>query len=87
MKEFQRPPKTLPRISSHHEDWFIACKGGRPAASNFDFVGPITESMLVGNIAIRLGKKIEWDGPNMKARNAPEADQHVRREYRKGWTL
>jgi predicted dehydrogenase len=88
MKEFKRPAKTLPRIpaGNHHQDWFIACKGGRPACSNFDFAGPLTEAVLAGNVAIRTGKRLEWDGPGLKATNAPEADAFIRREYRKGWT-
>jgi len=89
MKEFKRPPRTVPRIpkEDHHEDFFIACKGGRPACSNFDFAGPLAETVLAGNLVLRLGKRIEWDGPNMKARNCPEADALIHREYRKGWTL
>ncbi len=42
---------------------------------------------LLGNLAIRVGKRIEWDGPNLKVTNVPEANNHIRREYRKGWTL
>jgi len=89
MREFRRPPKTLPRIpaGNHHQDWFLACRGERPACSNFDFAGPLTEAVLAGNVAIRAGKRLEWDGPGMKARNAPEADRFIRREYRKGWSL
>ena len=89
MKEFKLPPKDLPRVpnGNHHEDWFIACKGGRPACSNFDFAGPLAEAVLAGNVAIRVGKRLEWDGPNMKATNAPEADKYIRRDYRKGWSL
>ena len=55
--------------------------------SNFDHSGPFTEMVLLGNLAIRLGKKLDWDGPNMKALNAPEADALIRREYRAGWQL
>ena len=89
MREFKRPPKTLPRIPAgdHQKDWFTACKGGRPACSNFDFSGPLTEAVLAGNVAIRAGKRLEWDGPGIKAANAPEADAFIRREYRKGWSL
>ena len=47
----------------------------------------LTETILLGNIALRTGKKLDWDGPNMKARNCPEAEQFIRREYRKGYTL
>jgi hypothetical protein len=89
MKEFKRPAPTIPRVPNgdHHQNWFAACKGGPPASSNFDFAGPLAEAVLAGNIAVRLGKRIEWDGPNMKAKNAPEADPLIHREYRKGWAL
>ena len=93
MKEFKRPDPSLPRIEGkspddkHHNDWFAACRGERPASSNFDFAGPLAEAALVGNVAIRVGKKIEWDGPAMKAKNCPEADKFIHREYRKGWSL
>ena len=90
MKEFKRPEPTLPRTpgNDHHTDFFIAAKGGRPAVSNFDFASLVTESALVGNISLRLGgKRLQWDGPNMKATNAPGAQQYVKRQYRKGWTL
>jgi len=86
MKEFQRPEKTLPRSPGHKLEWLQACKGGRPAGSNFtDYGGPLTEVVLLGNLAVRVGKKIEWDAVNLKAKNAPEADPYIRREYRKGW--
>jgi hypothetical protein len=85
MKEFQRPPETIPRVRGHMPDWFEACKGGRPAGSNFDFSGPLTEMVLMGNFAVRSGKKIEWDGPNMRCTNVPEANRYARRTPRKGW--
>jgi len=93
MKEYKRPPKTLPRIeapneATHEWDWLQACKGIRPACSNFDVSGPITEIVLLGNLAIRTGwKKLLWDGPNMKVTNCPEANQFVQRAYRQGWSL
>ena len=89
MKEYQRPPKTIPRVDcGHEEDWVKACKGERPACSNFDYSGPLTESVLMGNLALRrLGKKLEWDGANMRFTNDEEANQYIRREYRKGWSL
>ena len=67
--------------------WIAAFKGGAPAYSNFDVAAYLTEIMLLGCVAMRTGKKLEWDGPEMRAKNAPEASQFVRREYRKGWTL
>jgi len=87
MRAYKRPPKTIKRVRGHHRDWINACKGGKPASSNFDYAGPLTEVVLLGNVALRTGKKICWDGPNMKAKNAPEADKYVRPEYRSGWSL
>jgi hypothetical protein len=68
-------------------EWQTACKGGPPALSNFSYSGPFTEMVLLGNAAIRSGKKLLWDAENLTFRNAPEADQYLRREYRQGWTL
>jgi len=87
MKEHESVPRTLPRSQGHHRDWVEACKGGKPASSNFDYAGPLTEMVLLGNLAIRTGKRLEWDGPAMKVTNVPEANQYVSREYRKGWSL
>ncbi len=87
MKAYKTPPKTLPRSNGHHRDWLDACKGGKPASSNFDYAGPMTEVVLLGNVALRTGKKLAWDGANMKATNAPEAEEYIRPEYHNGWTL
>ena len=86
-KDFQRPPRTLPESPGHHLEWVNACKGGEPSLANFAYSGPLTEMVLLGNVAIRAGKKIEWDAKEMKVTNAPEANRFVRREYREGWTL
>ena len=87
MKEYKRPPKTLPRSIGHYEEFIEACKGGKPAGSNFDVAGPLTEAVLLGNLALRVGKTLHWDGPNMKVTNVPEANEYVQRKYRQGWTL
>jgi hypothetical protein len=71
----------------HHLEWIAACKGGRPGYSNFEVAAYLTEIILLGCVALRVGKKLEWDGPNMRATNAPEAAQYIRREYRKGWEI
>ncbi|MCK4764643.1 MAG: Gfo/Idh/MocA family oxidoreductase [Candidatus Aminicenantes bacterium] len=87
MKAYKRPEKTIPRVKVKHEmDWVLACKGERPACSNFDYSGPLTETVVMGNLAIRSGKPIEWDGEKMKVtNNVPEADALVNPPYRKGW--
>jgi hypothetical protein len=89
-KEFPVPDKKYPRIKGTHQGDFIrACKDGKPACSHFDYAGPFTEMVLVGCLAIRagVGKKVQWDGPNMKCTNLPELNSLVKREYRKGWGL
>jgi predicted dehydrogenase len=89
MRAYKRPEKTIERISEGHEqNWINACKGGKKACSNFEVSGPLTETVLAGNLAIRLpGRKIKWDGENMKVTNNAQADAFVHREYREGWSL
>ena len=94
MKAYDRPEPTLPRIpgssSGHEQDWVRACKGGAPACSNFDYSGPLTEAVVMGNLAIRkeiLGKKLLWDGANMHMTNDEKANEYVRPNYREGWSL
>ena len=88
MKGFKPPKPFLPRSPGHKKEWLQAVKGGKPASSNFtDYGGPLAEVVLLGNLAIAAGKKIEWDSVNLKAANVPEIGQFVRREYRKGWDL
>ena len=86
-KEYKRPEPTIPRVKGHHADWLSACKGGTPASANFDYSAKLTEVALLGNVALRVGKKIRWDAAAMKATNAPEADQYIKEPYRKGWKL
>lgn len=88
-KAYKRPPQTLPRVKGTHEqNWIDACKGGPPACSNFDYAGPFTEAVVMGNLAIRFpGQKLEWDGPNMRVTNLEEANQYIMPVYRDGWSL
>lgn len=85
-KDFKIPPETLPRSPGHYNEWILACKGLGPApGSNFQYSGWVTESNHLGNVSYRTGKKLEWDFKNLRARNAPEADQYIRCPYRIGW--
>jgi hypothetical protein len=93
-QEYGKPPKILARSPGHHKEWLDACKGGPPAGSNFDISGPMTEVVLLGNIALRMGQKLYekglklyYDGLNMKITNLPEANKYIHGEYRDGWTL
>jgi predicted dehydrogenase len=79
------PAKTIPRVEGGpHQEFVRAIKGEGPApASNFDYAGPFTETVLMGNLAVRMaGQKIEWDGKNMKCTNSEAADALVRKQYR-----
>ena len=80
-------PENFPVSPGHYQEWVDACKGGKPAYSNFAIAAYLTEIILLGCVALRVGKKLEWDGPKMRAKNAPEAAQYVKRQYRKGWKL
>jgi hypothetical protein len=82
------PPKpSIPRSIGHHEEWIQACKTGGPTTCNFDYAGALTETGLLGNVAYRVGKKIEWDPKNLRAKNCPEAEQFIQHHYRAGWKI
>lgn len=87
MQQYKRPAETIPRSIGHRQEWINACKGGPKAGSNFDYAGPMTETVLLGNIALRFDKKLRWDGEKMEVTNHPEANQFIHREYREGWSL
>ena len=88
-KEMMRtpPPKVLKRSPGIYAEFIRACKGGEKTVADSTFSGALTELVLAGNLAVRTGKRIEYDGANMKCTNLPEANRYVRRKYRKGWTL
>ena len=81
------PPKTLPRSGGHYLEWIEAAKGGKPANCNFDFAGPVTEIALLGVIAQRTAKHLEWDAANMRFAGNAEANQLIDPPYRAGWSL
>ena len=91
-KEYGSPPNVLARSPGHHEEWLLACKGGPIPGSNFNWAGPLTETVLLGNIALRsqlrndlTQKKLMWDRDTMAFTNHESANQFLRREYRDGW--
>lgn len=77
----------LPQGLPHAQEWITACKTGGPTGCHFGYSGPLTETVLLGTVAYRAGRKLEWDAENMKVTNCPEANQFTRRDYREGWTL
>lgn len=92
MKEFKPPTPSLERVpggmNGHEMDWVRSCKDGKPASSNFEYSGPLSETVLLGNLAVRFpNSQLLWEGANMKVTNDDEANAFVRRHYRDGWTL
>jgi len=84
---FQRPAQSIPNSIGHHAEWINACQTGEPTTCNFEYSGWLTEANHLGNVAYRVGKKLEWDPVAMRCMNVPEADAFLRRKYRSGWKL
>ena len=89
-----REPRHLPPSPGHYQEWVDACRGGPAAGSNFDWAGPLTEAVLLGNVALRpelreplTKQRLTWDPAAMRFAELPEAAAFLRREYRAGWTL
>ncbi|MBN1443867.1 MAG: gfo/Idh/MocA family oxidoreductase, partial [Planctomycetes bacterium] len=90
MKAYRRPPKTLPRSDVQGNvtaEWFAAMRGGEPASCNFDPAGLHAEVTILGNIAIRTGRRLEWDGEAMRFTNDEDANRYLQEPYRSGWSL
>jgi len=85
--DFKRPEPTIARSPGHHAEWIRACKTDLRTSADFEYSGWLTEANHLGNVAYRLGRKIEWDAANLRCTGAPEANAIIRREYRKGWEL
>jgi len=88
MDSFQQPPKTLPRSPGNEREWLDACKGGSvKPGGNFEFEGMVTETLLLGCVAARLGQKFNWDRASLKIDNSDKLQNYVRPERRSGWEL
>jgi predicted dehydrogenase len=86
-KGFEPPKPSIPPSLGQHKEWLHGAKTGAPTLCNFDYSGKLIENNLLGTVAFRVGKKLEWDATALKARNCPEADPFIRCPYRAGWTL
>ncbi len=84
---FEPPAPTLPRTREHHFEWIEACKGRGITQSNFAYGATLTEGLLVGQLALRTGKRIEWDADKMRATNCAEADAFIHPAFRAGWEI
>ncbi len=95
LRESYKPPTPfIPSSPGHYMEWILACKGGEPAGSNFDWGGPLTETVLLGNIPLRKelreklnNQTLNFDSDKLNFLNLPEANNFFHYEYRKGWTL
>jgi hypothetical protein len=87
MHDFVRPKQLFSRELNHYQEWIKACKEGTLPSANFDYSGPLTETVLLGNVAAKAGKRILWDSKNLNITNMPEANKYLKREYREGWSL
>ncbi|MEE3219343.1 MAG: gfo/Idh/MocA family oxidoreductase, partial [Planctomycetota bacterium] len=84
----EKPKVDFEKSPGHFQEWVRAIKTGKAAMSNFpDYAGPLTETILLGNLAVWSGERVEWDAKNMKPTNRPELEKIVKREYRSGWAL
>ena len=86
-RDYRRPEPTIPKSLGHHAEWIHACKTGAPTTCNFEYAGWLTEANHLGNVAYRVGRKLEWDAAALGATNASEAEPFLRRDYRPGWSL
>jgi predicted dehydrogenase len=93
-REIGEVAKTIPRSDDHYQEWIRACKGGQSGGSNFDWAGPLAESVLLGNVPLRVQLrenltlyKLLWDPAALRFTNLEEANKFVRRDYREGWSL
>jgi hypothetical protein len=88
MQSYKQPPKTLPRSPGNEREWLDACKGSKvKAGGNFEFSGMVTETLLLGNVATRVGQRLDWDRSSMKVANSDSAQKFVSPERRTGWEL
>lgn len=84
--EFTPPSPSIPKSPGFHQEWINACRGGEPATCNFDYSGPMAETVLLGNVAYRAGG-FQWDAENLKCEGNDQAQELIREEYRAGWEI
>jgi len=90
MQDYKRPEKTIPRSPGIMEEWIAAIKTGKKSTTDFSYAGPLTETMLLGNVALRMKDAktvLQWNGEKMEVTNLPEANAWIHKEYRQGWSL
>lgn len=96
LERLELPPDVAPaeprdegrmRDTNQKREWVRAIKGGPPALSNFDYAAVLTEAMLLGNVAVRVGQRIEYDAATQTVKNCAAAAQYIKPEFRAGWKI
>lgn len=85
--DYTPPARSIPDSVGHHKEWVDACTQGSPTTCSFDYSGPLTEAVLLGNVAFRVGKTMEWNSKTLTVTNAPEAEELIRPAMRDGWAV
>src|SRR5205085_1807170 len=86
-RDYVRPAPTIPDSVGHHQEWVQAIKNGSPTTCNFDYSGALSETVLLGNVAYRLGQEIAWDPKALRVTNAKGAEALLHPPYRGDWRL
>ncbi|MDO4856820.1 MAG: Gfo/Idh/MocA family oxidoreductase [Thermoguttaceae bacterium] len=86
-EKFANVPKTIERRGGVMPEWYEACRGGQAASANFEYAIPVTEFVLLGNLAVMTGKAVEFDPETLTIANNPEAQALISQPYHNGWTL
>ncbi len=84
---YKPPSPSIPRSIGHHAEWIRACKGDGTTSCGFDYSGPLTETVLLGNVAFRSGQSFQWNPESLRTIDCPEADTYLGKNYRDGWSL
>ena len=84
--DLEAPPRSIPDSPGFYREWIDACKGGAAATCHFDYSGPLTETVLLGNVAYRCGEAFDWKAAKLEASSA-RAQALIREEYREGWKV
>ncbi|MBN1588504.1 MAG: Gfo/Idh/MocA family oxidoreductase [Pirellulales bacterium] len=85
--DFEPPPRSIPDSPGFHQEWINACKGGPPATCNFDYSGPLAETVTLGNVAYRVGHEFAWDAAQMQAPGSDDVQPWLSEPYREGWEI
>ena len=86
-KDFAVPEPFISNSIGHHKEWTQAIKSGGTTTCHFGYSGPLTETALLGNVAYRVGKRLEWNAGTLSAKNASEAEELIQHHYRAGWKI